>query len=119
MKCIFRVPYDAENDVFGSHEKAEPLAYIELFKMPPPGNAPIQHGYHIVKPDYYLPSKLHATAEKKAVVFPVSLIVRSCQLGPVFTEAVNRSWRSENILDVCLEFFVLNHLDNESFKMIF
>lgn len=119
IKCIFQVPEAAWISVFGEECEPETLVYAELFTKPPNYEAPIQHGYHMVEPDYYPTSRAFTNRTKKGVVLPMSIIVRSCLLGPVFDGPCNRSWTSENLLDNCSKFFVIAHLDNESFQMIF
>lgn len=120
VKAIFRIPKEAERSVFGEElARPRPLAYIELFTKPSGEAAPYHHGYHAVKPDYYGPTQAYPTRVKKAIVLPVDMIVSSCQLVPKFQGRVNRRWTFENILDVCSEFFVNNHLSAEMFKRVF
>lgn len=118
VKCIFKVPETSNSLVFGE-EAPTVLAYVELFTKLPPGPAPSHHGYHTVQPDYYQPSQDYPIRVRKAVVLPIETLVRSCQLLPKFDGPVNRKWTSDNVLDMCPVFVVNNHLDGESFQMIF
>lgn len=118
VKCIFQVPESSQSSVFGDEEPSA-LAYVELFTKPPPTTPPLHHGYHTVQPDYYNPTQSYPTRQRKAVILPITTIVRGCQLVPKFDGPVNRRWTSDNVLDMCPSFFINNHLDSESFKMIF
>lgn len=78
---------------------------------------PEHHGFHQVRPRFHGDRKLGG--QRYGMVIRVEDIVRSCQLIPRFKGAVNRMWTTDNILDLCLEFYVNNYLDRDSFYMLY
>lgn len=119
LKCVFTIPPEGHDVVFGPSQDHSPLAYIELydFVQSPTTSPPSHHGFHEVRPGFHGPAQLGG--HRRGMVVRVDDIARSCQLIPKFTGPVNRIWTSENVLDLCLNFYVNNYLDRDSFYMLY
>lgn len=119
LKCVFTVPAEGHDTVFGPNRDPSPLAYVELydFVRSPTLAPPDRHGFHEVQPSFHGARELGG--RRKGFVLPVDDIVRSCQLIPKFSGPVNRLWTTDNILDICLNFYVNNYLDRDSFYMLY
>ncbi|KAL1658820.1 hypothetical protein GGF50DRAFT_66513 [Schizophyllum commune] len=51
-------------------------------------------------------------------VIPVTQIIRSCHLSPVFGRHVDPSWTASNVLDVALHFYVNPYLRHHDFYLL-
>ncbi|KAJ7075485.1 hypothetical protein B0H15DRAFT_925432 [Mycena belliarum] len=105
LRVIFRIPSD-----FGLY--TEPVAYVDWFK---PLQAPSPTlGMHQVS----LSSRGH---RQNSSIIPVTDIVRSCHLIPVFGRKVDPRWTSETVLDQCKSFYLnpyLSHYDFYFFRYL-
>ncbi|KAI0685692.1 hypothetical protein BC835DRAFT_1382786 [Cytidiella melzeri] len=53
----------------------------------------------------------------RASIIPITAIVRSCHLIPVWARAANIYWTSENVLEQCTRFYVNTYLQNTDFVL--
>lgn len=92
---------------------------MELYEfVKNPGLAPpAHHGFHQVRPCFHGDRILGG--RRQGIVIRLDDVVRSCQLIPRFDGAVNRLWTTDNVLDLCLDFYVNNYLDRDSYHMLY
>lgn len=102
VRAIFMLP-----ESYGRRFK-DPLAYIEWFtpfRQPAPdiGLFKVSHSSH--------------NHRRRVSVIPVTQIVRSCHLLPVWGKRMDASWTSENVLDKCKQFYVNAYLRHHDFVL--
>ncbi|KAH9923117.1 uncharacterized protein BXZ73DRAFT_91463 [Epithele typhae] len=94
VRAIFRMPAG-----FGTHFK-HPLAYVEcvngMFRVS-------------VSTNNY---------RRRSSIIPVTSIVRSCHLIPVWGREVDRTWTTDNVLDKCERFFLNPYLRHHDFVLL-
>ena len=101
VRVIFSIPPD-----FG--EYAEPVAYVDWFKpLQPPV---VDIGMHQV-------SLSSRNLRQRSSIIPVSAIVRSCHLIPVFGRSINLGWTSDTVLDLCKSFYLNPYLRHHDFYL--
>ncbi|KAJ7238853.1 hypothetical protein B0H12DRAFT_974427, partial [Mycena haematopus] len=99
VRLIFRIPTD-----FGGYP--EPVAYVDWFK---PLQQPVAGlGMHQVS----LSSQNH---RQRSSIIPITDIVRSCHLIPVFGRVANPRWAADTILDHCKSFYLNPYLRHHDF----
>ncbi|KAK7029714.1 hypothetical protein R3P38DRAFT_3314401 [Favolaschia claudopus] len=102
VRVIFRLP-----NLYGTYP--EPLAYVEWYK---PFNRPVSDlGMYQLS----LSSRNH---RQNAQIIPVSDIMRSCHLIPVFGRHVDSTWTSEQVLNQCKSFFLNPYLRHYDFYLL-
>ncbi|KAI0683609.1 hypothetical protein BC835DRAFT_1394732 [Cytidiella melzeri] len=84
-----------------SYLSKHPLAYIEWF-------TPFQPYDNITGMFSVAPSQRNC--RRHASIIPITAIVRSCHLIPVWGRAANIHWTSENVLERCTCFYVNTYL---------
>lgn len=110
LMCVFKIPVTQENIVFPGGNPTL-LAYINLFTKP---KGPQPNGSFLVEPAYY-----PGTDTTMGIVVRVTDIVSACQLAPKFEGYVPREWNKENVLELCLLFYVNQQRNAESFVTIY
>ncbi|KAH9942200.1 uncharacterized protein BXZ73DRAFT_87866 [Epithele typhae] len=104
VRAIFCMPAS-----FGTRFK-HPLAYVEWFTPfraePDPVNGMFQVSV----------SKNHH--RRRSSIIPVTSIVRSCHLIPVWGREVDRTWTTDNVLDRCKKFFLNPYLRHHDFVLL-
>ncbi|KAJ6616697.1 hypothetical protein B0H10DRAFT_2389376 [Mycena sp. CBHHK59/15] len=99
VRVIFRLPDD-----FGIY--SDPLAYVDWFK---PLQSPVANvGMHQVS----LSSRSH---HQNSSIIPITDIVRSCHLIPIFGHSANPTWTTDNVLDQCKSFYLNPYLRHHNF----
>ncbi|KAJ6591367.1 hypothetical protein B0H10DRAFT_2167842 [Mycena sp. CBHHK59/15] len=99
VRVIFRLPDD-----FGIY--SDPLAYVDWFK---PLQSPVTNvGMHQVS----LSSRSH---HQNSSIIPITDIVRSCHLIPIFGRSANPTWTTDNVLDQCKSFYLNPYLRHHNF----
>ncbi|KAJ7808119.1 hypothetical protein B0H14DRAFT_3091164 [Mycena olivaceomarginata] len=86
MRVIFKIPSD-----FGSYP--DPVAYVDWFKS--------------LQRPVSLSSRAHC---QRSSIIPITEIVRSCHLIPVFSRKANPGWTSATVLDLCPKFYLNPYL---------
>lgn len=99
MKVIFRLPV-----AHGGYPY--PLAYIEWFK--PLTNFISDIGMYKISPS----TRGH---RPNSIIIPITDIVRSCHLVPVFGHAINANWTSDRVLDQSKSFYLNPYLRHHDF----
>lgn len=101
VRVIFCIPPE-----FG--EYAEPVAYVDWYK---PLQSPVVGiGLHQV-------SLSSRNLRQRSSIIPVSTIVRSCHLIPVFGRSMNLGWTSDTVLDLCKSFYLNPYLRHHDFYL--
>ncbi|KAJ6550701.1 hypothetical protein B0H10DRAFT_2379627 [Mycena sp. CBHHK59/15] len=102
VRVIFRLP-----DQYGIYP--DPLAYIDWFK---PLTQPVANiGMHQV-------SLSSRGLRQNSGIVPITDIVCSCHLIPVFGRSVNPTWTSELVLDQCKSFYLNPYLRHHDFYLL-
>jgi hypothetical protein len=108
---VFKIPPNANNNLFGDRPPPDHLAYIEWFSNFP--NAPDQnHGLYKI-------SRAHYQGKWLSSIVEVSDICRSIHLFPHFGPAVPREWTSTTVLDQCSTFFVNSLSDRHCYLTVY
>ncbi|KAJ6540402.1 hypothetical protein B0H19DRAFT_959789 [Mycena capillaripes] len=101
VRVIFRIPAD-----FGDYP--EPVAYVDWFK---PLQPPVKDlGMHQV-------SLSSQNLRQRSSIIPISDIMRSCHLIPVFGQSVDPGWTSETVLNRCKSFYLNPYLRHHDFYL--
>ena len=103
VRAIFRIP-----DHYGP-EYREPVAFVEWF-TPFRSEPDADTGMFKV-------SHSSQNHRRRVSIIPLSQIVRSCHLIPVWGKSVDRSWTSDNVLDRCKQFYVNPYLRHHDFVL--
>ncbi|PPQ71533.1 hypothetical protein CVT26_010393 [Gymnopilus dilepis] len=100
VRAIFKLPAE--------FRLTTPLAYIDWFT--PFRNPQADTGMYMI-------SQSTNTHDRRASVIPISDIVRSCHLIPVFGQAPakNLGWKSETVLEQCKKFYFNPYLRHHDF----
>ncbi|KAJ7617664.1 hypothetical protein DFH06DRAFT_1364378 [Mycena polygramma] len=101
IRVIFRLPED-----YGIFP--DPLAYVDWYKplQPPVANIRMH--------ELSLSSRNH---RQNSSIIPITDILRSCHLIPVFGRAVNPTWTSDRVLDQCKSFYLNPYLRHHDFYL--
>lgn len=99
VRAIFRLPAE-----YGQYE--HPLAYVEWFKP-----------FRTTVPDIemYKVSRSTHMHRQRASIIPITQIERSCHLIPVCKSSIDRTWTTNNVLDLGTEFLVNPYLRHHDF----
>lgn len=98
---IFRLP-----EIIGTYP--EPLAYVDWYK---PLNPPVKN---IKMHEVSLSSRDH---RQHSSIIPVSQILRSCHLIPIFGKSVDPMWTADRVLDQCKSFYLNPYLRHHDFYL--
>ena len=101
VRVIFRLP-----EGYGSYP--HPLAYVNWYK-PLKKPAP-----NIRMHEISLSTRTH---RQNSSIIPVTDILRSCHLIPVFGKAIDPTWTSESVLDQCKTFYLNPYLRHHDFYL--
>lgn len=101
VRVIFRLPED-----YGIFP--HPLAYVDWYKplQPPVANIRMH--------ELSLSSRNH---RQNSSVIPITDILRSCHLIPLFGKVVNPTWTSDRVLDQCKSFYLNPYLRHHDFYL--
>ncbi|KAJ7207810.1 hypothetical protein B0H12DRAFT_1034405 [Mycena haematopus] len=103
IRVIFRLPASEDHGNY-----PDPLAYVDWYK---PLKAPVADiGMHEVS----LSTRNH---RQKSSIIPVSDIIRSCHLIPIFGRAVDETWTWDRVLDQCKSFYLNPYLRHHDFYL--
>ncbi|KAI0688324.1 hypothetical protein BC835DRAFT_1550045 [Cytidiella melzeri] len=91
-----------------SYLSKHPLAYVEWF-------TPFQPYGDITGMFSVAPSQRNR--RRRVSIIPITAIVRSCHLIPVWGRAANIHWTSENVLERCTRFYVNTYLRHTDFVL--
>ncbi|KAI0709807.1 hypothetical protein C8Q76DRAFT_624659 [Earliella scabrosa] len=103
VRAIFQLPTH-----YGSQFQHHPVAYVEWFtpfRQPDPetGMYKVSHS-----------TRAH---RRRSSIIPITQIVRSVHLIPIWGKAVDRTWTSDNVLDKCRRFYVNPYLCHHDFVL--
>ncbi|RPD57369.1 hypothetical protein L227DRAFT_507016 [Lentinus tigrinus ALCF2SS1-6] len=103
VRAIFRLP-----DAYGRQFK-HPVAYVEWFTP-----------FRELDPNtgMFKISKSTCNHRRRASIIPLTQIVQSCHLIPVWGKRVDRTWNTHNVLDKCTRFFVNPYLRHQDFVLL-
>ena len=104
VRAIFRLPLD-----YGPHLTKHPLAYVEWFTP-----------FRDPEPDTGMFKVSHSSRNhrRRSSIIPITQIVQSCHLLPIWGKKVDSTWTSRNILDKCTRFFVNPYLRHHDFILL-
>ncbi|KAJ7718055.1 hypothetical protein B0H16DRAFT_1678191 [Mycena metata] len=102
LRVIFRLPPED----YGQYP--EPLAYVDWYK---PLKAPVPN---IRMHEVSLSSRNN---RQNSSIIPVSHILRSCHLIPVFGRSMDPTWTSDRVLDKCKSFYLNPYLRHHDFYL--
>ncbi|KAH9916094.1 uncharacterized protein BXZ73DRAFT_92534 [Epithele typhae] len=105
IQAIFDVPYEVDRAVLGI---VDPLAYVEWF-------TPFQ-AYH-EDTGMYVVSPSTRNHHRYTSIIPITSVVRTCHLLPVFGKKIASSWTSDNVTDKCAKFYVNPYLSHHDFVL--
>lgn len=112
-KVIFKLPQaylDARSEA-----TAEVLVFVEWFTVASQDPNPNSKMYRIKK-ERYINHPFHVNGE----VVKLSSIKNSIQLIPAFPkDEVDQAWTSNNVLDVCNEFYINNWSSIRAYQSIY
>ncbi|KZV61414.1 hypothetical protein PENSPDRAFT_693426 [Peniophora sp. CONT] len=103
VRVIFTLSERARNTMFGDQAENFPthFAYVEWFSR---FRRPERwHGLHRVSRSII--NNARVQNERAAVIVPVERIQRSVSLIPRFGQTVNSAWTSDNVLELCSDFY--------------
>lgn len=103
VRAIFRLP-----DLYGPQFTNHPVAYVEWFtpfrqRDPETGMFKVSHSTRNFR--------------RHASIIPITQILRSCHLLPVWGKRADPTWTSSNVLDKCTRFFVNPYLRHHDFVL--
>lgn len=102
VRVIFKLP-----EAFGNYPNS--LAYVDWFKplREPVSNLAMHH--------ISLSSQMH---RQRSSVIPGTDIVRTCHLIPLFGRTIDRSWSTDNVLDIAPSFYLNPYLRHHDFFLL-
>ncbi|KAH9913802.1 uncharacterized protein BXZ73DRAFT_55309 [Epithele typhae] len=103
VRAIFRVPA-----TFGARFE-HPLAYVEWF-TPFREPDPITGMFRVSVSTHH--------RRHRSSIIPITSIVRSCHLIPVWGRSVDPTWTTDNVLDKCQKFYVNPYLRHHDFILL-
>ncbi len=63
-------------------------------------------------------SKSTRNHRRRASIIPITQIIRSCHLLPVWGKRVDRTWNTRNVLDKCPRFHLNPYLRDHDFVLL-
>ncbi|KAI0694820.1 hypothetical protein C8Q76DRAFT_634235 [Earliella scabrosa] len=105
VRAIFTLPSSYDAAIFDIHD---PLAYVEWFTP-----------FQVVDPATGMYIVSHSTRQHRrfASIIPITDIIRTCHLIPVWGKRIDPSWTSDTVLDRCTKFFVNPYLRHHDFVL--
>ncbi|RDX46169.1 hypothetical protein OH76DRAFT_1356587 [Lentinus brumalis] len=103
VRAIFRLP-----EAYGPRFK-DPVTYVEWFTSLRQLDA---------ETGMFKISKSTRNHRRRSSIIPITQIIRSCHLIPVWGKAMDRTWNSRNVLDRCSRFFVNPYLRHHDFVLL-
>lgn len=110
VRLIFSLPPHLQHLRAVHHEAESHLAYVEWF-------TPFLNEPEPVS-GLYRTSRSFVQQQTHASIVPVTSILRSCHLIPVWGEYVDRHWMSSTVLDVCDDFHLNTFSDHDMYSFI-
>ncbi|KAM5545161.1 hypothetical protein V8D89_001272 [Ganoderma adspersum] len=110
VHLIFSLPPHLQNLRAAHHEAKMHLAYIEWFTPFLAEPEPVS--------GLYRTSRSFVQQQTHASIIPVTSILCSCHLIPVWGEHVDYHWTSSTVLDVCDDFFLNTFSDHNMYSFI-
>ncbi|TBU37509.1 hypothetical protein BD309DRAFT_905077 [Dichomitus squalens] len=104
VRAIIRLP-----DAYGEHLTKHPVAYVEWFT--PLRQRDPSTGMFKVN----VSTRNH---RRRTSIIPITQIVRSCHLIPMWGKHVDTTWTSRNVLDKCKKFYVNSYLRHHDFVFL-
>ncbi|KAF7303336.1 hypothetical protein MIND_00561300 [Mycena indigotica] len=102
LRVIFRVP-----EIYGSVH--EPLAYVDWYKPLSRFNSDL--GMYEIS----LSTQMN---QQRSEIIPITSILQSCHLIPVFGKQINPKWESDFVLDQCSQFYLNPYLRHHDFYIL-
>ncbi|KAM5544364.1 hypothetical protein V8D89_002024 [Ganoderma adspersum] len=110
VHLIFSLPPHLQNLRAAHHEAETHLTYVEWFTPFFAEPEPVSRLYHT--------SRSFVQQQTHTSIIPVTSILHSCHLIPVWGEHVDRRWTSSTVLDVCDDFFLNTFSDHDMYSFI-
>jgi hypothetical protein len=101
VRVVFKLPSE--------FRYPHPLAYVEYFT----GGRVISDTYGM-----WVVRRAMTNNRRKAGVIRLDTIRSSCHLFPIFGPTADASWSSDNILEVCPQFYVNPYLSTYAFNVL-
>ncbi|KAN0131561.1 hypothetical protein V8E53_010669 [Lactarius tabidus] len=111
VRVVFEIPNRVTKEVFSSPNTTLPehLAYVEWFSPIPVTPGP-NHGLYRV-------NRLTHQGRRHASIIPVSSILRSVHLFPIFGSLAPRQWNTFSVLELCNNFYINPFSDRDNYLM--
>lgn len=110
VRCIFTLPSNIQRKRPNASTSSPYLAYLELFTPFTENPEPHCKLYKI--------SRSYSNMSRKGIVVSLDVIFRSCHLIPFWGQTVDRTWSSENVLDICDKFFLNSFSDHHMYLFV-
>lgn len=112
IRIVFSMPPSIRAQVFANPQVAEHLAYVEWYTDLPSRPDP-NHGLYKISPQ-----RDQQGGGVIGSIIPVSDILRSVHLFPVFGPYAPSDWTPTNVLDRCHSFYLNPFTDRELYRLI-
>ncbi len=112
VRVIFSMPPSIRAQVFANPEVAQHLAYVEWYTDIPSRPDP-NHGLYKISPQ----RDQHGSGIIGSII-PISDIIRSIHLFPVFGPFAPNDWTPKNVLDHCQTFYLNPFTDRELYRLM-
>jgi hypothetical protein len=109
VRVVFEIPNRVIQDIFPAPDTPPPqhLAYVEWFSP-----IPVTRGSNH---QLYRVTRLTRNGRQHASIIPVSSIVRSVHLFPIFGPRAPREWNTFTVLELCNSFYINPFSDRENY----
>ncbi|KAN0130983.1 hypothetical protein V8E53_011116 [Lactarius tabidus] len=109
VRVVFEIPNRVIQDIFPAPDTPPPqhLAYVEWFSP-----IPVTRGSNH---QLYRVTRLTRNGRRHASIIPVSSIVRSVHLFPIFGPRAPREWNTFTVLELCNSFYINPFSDQENY----
>lgn len=108
---IFGLAENARASVFEHYPNAPThFAYVEWFSKLPAAPEP-SHGLYRVKREL-------VGAERVVSIIPLDRLKRSISLAPRFPPQVDPTWNSDNVLELCNDFYINSFSDKHAYMTL-
>ncbi|KAN0134199.1 hypothetical protein V8E53_007971 [Lactarius tabidus] len=111
VRVVFEIPNRVTKEVFSSPNTTLPehLAYVEWFSPIPVTPGP-NHGLYRV-------NRLTHQGRRHASIIPVSSILCSVHLFPIFGSLAPQQWNTFSVLELCNNFYINPFSDRDNYLM--
>jgi hypothetical protein len=112
VRVVFEIPDRVIKEVFVAPNTPPPgyLAYVEWFSPIPATRGSNHHLYKV--------TRLTQNGRRRASIIPVTSIIRSVHLLPIFGLHTPREWNTFTVLELCNSFYINPFSDRENYLIL-